>query len=48
MGLCSGVATRKLIKWLRHRGAKPPQVRLQLHGVVYQPLCTSVAGTLFT
>jgi NhaP-type Na+/H+ or K+/H+ antiporter len=25
VGLCFGLATRKLIKWLRHRGAKPPQ-----------------------
>ena len=27
MGFVFGWATRKLIKWLRHRGAKPPQVQ---------------------
>ena len=31
VGLVSGWATRKLIKWLRHRGAKPPQVWLEAH-----------------
>ena len=39
VGFAFGWATRKLIKWLRHRGAKPPQVRLRA------PACSAVAST---